>query len=209
MMTAENTIRRLSTARIVALAWFALLSLFLVIDHVALTHVAHDVKINANDAQIASAQEKLADLERRLADIEQKPASMSQSAFATVRKTLEDRLTHVDQTASGNARTDDLTPLANRLSAVETRLVKLRPSANVSATAPMASSALEPPFSVLGIELRGGERVLAIAPLGSRVLAQARLLRVGDTEDHWHLDTLTATAAQFRVDGRSQRIEVP
>ena len=67
----------------------------------------------------------------------------------------------------------------------------------------------EPPFRVLGVELRGGERFLSITSTAAASLAGARLLREGDADGGWHLQSIEARAAVFRVDGQVQRLAVP
>jgi hypothetical protein len=59
----------------------------------------------------------------------------------------------------------------------------------------------EPPFNVVGVELRGGERFLSVAAPGV-VGADVRLLREGDAVGAWHLLAIEAHAAVFRVAAR-------
>ena len=40
-------------------------------------------------------------------------------------------------------------------------------------------------------------------------LGSVRLLREGDAEGGWHLQSIEARAAVFRVDGQVQRLAVP
>ena len=67
----------------------------------------------------------------------------------------------------------------------------------------------EPPFSVAGLELRGGERFLSIAAPGVAAVRELRLLREGDAIGAWQLQVIEAHAAVFRVDGQTQRIALP
>ncbi|MDH1440372.1 chemotaxis protein [Pseudomonas sp. GD03721] len=64
---------------------------------------------------------------------------------------------------------------------------------------PPVPAPLPPPFTVLGTESRGGERFLLAAPLGSRSLAEVRLLHHGERIGTWHLKTLGASTAIFAV----------
>lgn len=63
---------------------------------------------------------------------------------------------------------------------------------------------LSPPFQVIGLEVRGGERFLSIAPNGSTRLEQISLIRPGDTRYDWQLRTLGSNTAEFQVNGTTQ-----
>ncbi len=67
----------------------------------------------------------------------------------------------------------------------------------------------ESPFRVLGVELRAGERFLSITSTAAGSLAGARLLREGDAEGGWQLQSIEAQAGVFRVNGQTQRVAVP
>jgi len=61
------------------------------------------------------------------------------------------------------------------------------------------------PFSVLGIEHRGGESFLAVSPLQNTQLQDVQLLRPGESRAGWQLRSLTSTKAQFALpNGRTQ-----
>ncbi|WP_448125442.1 chemotaxis protein [Pseudomonas veronii] len=102
----------------------------------------------------------------------------------------------------------DLTALRARLEHVEQQLVNLKtqPSTPLSpATAKPKKTArpkptpLSPPFSVLSVESRGGERFLAVAPPNSRSLRDVRLLHSGEQFGAWHLKVLEPNSAIFAV----------
>src|SRR3546814_14594745 len=59
------------------------------------------------------------------------------------------------------------------------------------------------------MELRGGERFLAITSTAAGSLAGARLLREGDAEGGWQLQSIAAQAGVFQVNGQTQRVAVP
>lgn len=74
---------------------------------------------------------------------------------------------------------------------------------------PAETSPVEPPFTPLGIELRDGEYVLSLLPSDARSPADVRILRPGDSEADWQLETLEAHVAYFRIAGRTLRITLP
>ena len=103
----------------------------------------------------------------------------------------------------------DLTALRARLEQVEQQLLDLRtkpfpPPPTPSATKPKKTARpkpvpLSPPFSVLGVESRGGQRFLAVAPHDSRSLIDVRLLHSGEQLGAWHLKVLESNSAIFAV----------
>lgn len=81
---------------------------------------------------------------------------------------------------------------------------KAPPARKVEAiTKPLESP---PPFTVVGVEYRGGERFLSVAPPGSTRLSQLYLVRPGDTIDgsNWRLSSLDDSRAQFSINGTSR-----
>lgn len=69
---------------------------------------------------------------------------------------------------------------------------------------------LSPPFTVLGIESRGGEMFASIAPSHSKSysLSQVKLLRIGDSYKNWHLRNIKNNAVVFNVGTRQQVITI-
>jgi hypothetical protein len=68
---------------------------------------------------------------------------------------------------------------------------------------------LEPPFNVVGLELRGGERFVSIASHGAAALTDLRLLREGESIGAWQLQAIEAHAVVFRVDDQTVRVALP
>ncbi|UYZ83093.1 hypothetical protein MTZ49_10815 [Entomomonas sp. E2T0] len=67
---------------------------------------------------------------------------------------------------------------------------------------------LVPPFSVLGIESRGGELFVSVAPSKSYSLNQIKLLRTGDSYRSWQLKSIRTNAVVFNVGTRQQVITI-
>jgi len=67
-----------------------------------------------------------------------------------------------------------------------------------------------PPFHVMGVEYRGGERFLSVAPPGSTQLSQINLLRPGDAiaGTAWRLSALDDQSARFDVSGNSRTLTI-
>ena len=114
----------------------------------------------------------------------------------------------------------DLTALRARLEQVEQQLLDLRkkpfpPPPTPSATKPKKTvrsnpAPLSPPFSVLSVESRGGERFLAVAPHDSRSLTDVRLLHSGEQQGAWRLKILEPNSAIFAVAAQpDQTVHLP
>ncbi|MNF64357.1 hypothetical protein D3C84_460840 [compost metagenome] len=121
---------------------------------------------------------------------------------------------------AGRATVADLTVLRARLEQVEQQLLELKnqpspPPPTSSVTKPKKTARpkpapLSPPFSVLGVESRGGERFLAVAPPDSRSLRDVRLLHNGEQLGAWHLKVLEPNSAIFAVAAQpDQTVHLP
>ncbi|WP_415764782.1 chemotaxis protein [Pseudomonas sp. ZB1P45] len=114
----------------------------------------------------------------------------------------------------------DLTALRTRLEQVEQQLLDLRTQPSPPPPTPAATRAkktarpkpapLSPPFTVLGVESRGGERFLAVAPHNSRALMDVRLLHSGEQLGTWQLKVLEPNSAIFAVAAQpDQTVHLP
>ncbi len=114
----------------------------------------------------------------------------------------------------------DMTALRARLEHVEQLLLDIKtqpsfPPPTSSATKPKQKARpkpvpLSPPFSVLSVESRGGERFLAVAPHDSRSLMDVRLLHSGEQLGAWHLKVLEPNSAVFAVAAQpDQTVQLP
>lgn len=64
---------------------------------------------------------------------------------------------------------------------------------------------IDPPFTIIGLEWRGGESFLAVMPVQGGRLADVALMRAGDTHSSWRLSAIEPGAAQFALpDGNHQ-----
>ena len=144
---------------------------------------------------------RVAELEQQAAASKNQPKPVTQPDFEAARKALDERLTQVEQAQAADAHAGDLQALQARMGDLEARMKRT--------AAPAKPKVPEPPFNVVGVELRGGERFLSVtAPKASSVL-DVWLLREGDAVGAWHLLAIEARAAVFRVDGQTQRLALP
>lgn len=114
----------------------------------------------------------------------------------------------------------DMTVLRARLEHVEQQLLDRKTQPSPPLPTPAVTRAkkaarpkpipLSPPFTVLGLESRGGERFLAVAPHDSHALMSVRLLHSGEEFGTWRLKTLESTLAIFRVAAQpDQTVHLP
>lgn len=201
---------------VVTSVWLILVSAIAVIDHVALSQMTTDVR--SYESEISIVQADLAKLERQLDDVAAQPASVSEARFVAAREAWDARIAQLEQAIGNAAQRDELAPMHDRLNALETRLSNLRPTrptpasrsrSTVDATPKNPPEVLVPPFRVLGIDIRGGESFLSVAPTGADTLTQVLALRVGEAYGDWRLEKLNGTSAEFRIGSRSIKLELP
>lgn len=66
-----------------------------------------------------------------------------------------------------------------------------------------------PPFSVSGVELRGGRSYLAVASGAAGRLSDLRLVGEGQNIGQWHLSSIEGHSAAFIINGQTVVIPVP
>ncbi|MBS0417980.1 MAG: hypothetical protein JSR66_09725 [Proteobacteria bacterium] len=204
---------------VMALGWVAILSAIVFVDHARWRHLASEVHTSTPaSGAVAALDNRVTALETQMAALKRQPTTAIESAarFAAASKALEDRLTHLEQGGTEGAAKTDLELLARRLSVLESARAQAAHSASASVTAPHAARSpsatrapTDPPFQLVGLELRGGETFLAIAPSKAVSLAEMSVLRVGDVQDGWQLEALDSKSATFRFQGQPHRLELP
>lgn len=66
------------------------------------------------------------------------------------------------------------------------------------------------PFTIIGLEYRGGESFLAVSPLQNAQLQDIQLLRPNESRDGWLLKAITPESVSFVLpDGRSHDVKLP
>lgn len=197
--------------KIATAVWLLLVSVLAVVNSVGLSRLTEQSRTSAQDAHVQALATRISDLEQQTEAVKRQPKPITRTDFDTARQALAERLSHVEQAQAADTRGEDLQALQVRVVAIEARLKKAAPPATVSrcTAEPAKPKVPEPPFSVVGLELRGGERFLSIAAQGATSLPEVRLLREGDSVGAWHLQAIEAHVAVFRVDGQTLRITLP
>ena len=215
-MTVEHRSERVRASSVVLVALIALTSALAVVNHVALFRqqeaVERQLKTTADAAQLLVYEERLAALQQQLSAIVREPPAVADASFQVEREALAAQLEAIKGTLAEFARSSELQLVRDQLRTVEQRLLQIRrttPSPPAEPKPDAQPAEVMPPFAVLALEARAGEQFLSLLPLGSRSLADARLLRVGESFENWRLAALDANAATFQHDGRQHHIKLP
>jgi len=197
--------------KIAAGVWLALVSAIAIVDSVALSRLVEQSRSSVQNAQMQALATRVSDLEHQAEAAKRQPKPVVQGDFDAARQALEERLVHVEQAQATDAHGDDIKALQARVGVLEARLKSRALSATTSRkTAETAKPKVpEPPFNVVGLELRGGERFVSIASRGATALIDLRLLREGGSIGAWQLQAIDAHAAVFRADNQTVRLALP
>lgn len=206
----HSTLTRAATA-----TWLLLISAAAVINHVTLSHLTERVETLASMSRVEALEQRLAEVTEQLAQTPPSPDALPQARYETERTALEQRLSAIEQALSSHPKDATLQPLQARLEQLEARLTAPRPAPPATPRprlqAPPTPKETEPPFRVMGAELRSGEQFISILPANTsgHALAQIRLLRPGEIESGWHLERVEGDTAIFRHGDDTQRLPVP
>ena len=214
MMTTAQTERshRTTLLRVAGATWLLLISAVVVIDHVILSTRADRTEDAVPATQLSELEAQLAELAREIEQQRQEPAALPLGRYESERVALDQRLEALEQ-AVDDRPTIDLQSLQTRIDRLEVRLATVRSAPTAASRPPVRAPArprhVEPSFRVIGVELRAGERFLSILPADAAALAQARLLRAGETEAGWRLEVIEDGGAVFRHGDEVRRLTVP
>ncbi|QQC64359.1 hypothetical protein [Paraburkholderia ginsengisoli] len=191
-------------------SWLILISIASVVDHVALSRLTQRTQQSVQVADMAALQRRQSALEQQLALLKQRPPAVSPVELASARQATDDRMARVEHALDTRASADAFTQLEARTSQIETQLAALHQKPEPVAPRRRASPRIvTPPFALRGIELRGGEPFLSIAPSAASPLSEERLLRAGDSDGNWLLESIDGKAVTFRMNGRAYPFPVP
>ncbi|GAA0846170.1 MULTISPECIES: hypothetical protein [Burkholderiaceae] len=205
--------RRTRWLKIAAGIWLLLISLIAIVHSVGLSRLTEQGRRDTQATQIKALAGQIAELAQQAEADKHQPKPVSQADFAASRQVLETRLASVEQAQADAAHASDLQALQERVDTVEARQQELKSATPTvrRSRAPVATQpkVQTPPFRIVGLELRGGERFLSIASPATTSLANVRLLREGDSDGDWQLQSIDAHAALFLVKGQPQRVALP
>jgi BMFP domain-containing protein YqiC len=198
--------------KIAAGVGLTLVSALAIVNSVGLSRLAEQTRSSAQSAHVQALVARVGDLEQQAEAFKRQAKPSTQADIDAARQALEGRLSQLEQAQAGDDRAGDLGALQARVGDIEARLKKATPPATAAprrAAEAAQPKVPEPPFTVVGVELRGGERFLSVTAPKAASVSDMRLLREGDAVGAWHLQTIGTHAAVFRVDGQVQRIALP
>ena len=201
---------RVRWPKIAAAVWLLLVSVLTIVNSVGLSRVVEQTRTSAQDAHVQAIAARVDELGQQAEAAKHQPKPIAQAELDSARQALDERLSHIEQAQAVDAHGEAVQALQVRVSAIEARLKKalLATAPHRTADAPKPK-ALELPFNVVGLELRGGERFVSIAVPGAGSLRDVQLLREDESVGAWQLQTIEAHAAVFRMDGQTLRVAVP
>lgn len=209
--------RRTQVTYAAVMAWLLLLTVAVAVfggDFVRLQQQLHSSAFNSITDELNT---RIAALENLASAANRQPAALSLTEFRPLRKQWNQRLTQLEQDQQTTAKDSDLETLRARMDALEqsqkAAAVQIQPTTRKAQRPSMVkrrTAPTVPDFTPLGIELRGGERFLAIAPNGgATALNQVQLLAVGEAQGRWQLQAMQSSSSLFRVEQQIRRLNVP
>lgn len=214
-MTPVSHSRSSRLTRAAVVAWLLLLTLTDTLFWVAFTRLQQPLQNTAADSVIEELSKRVGALEDVMSAAGREPANLSLNEFWPLREQWDQRLIQLEQTQQATADCTDLDALRRRLDTLEntqkvasqTRTTTRK--AHTLAKEPRRTASAAPDFTPLGIESRGGVRMLAILPKDAAALNHVRLLALGEAQGRWQLQAIEDRSALFRVDQQMRRLNLP
>ncbi len=164
--------------------------------------------------QAQDLQANVEKLERTLEHLSTQPPHAAQSEFELSQATFEQRITAIEDALRLQPSDADLERLRGRVHALESQATPsprpsrpFRPARRPALHLP--SQEAQPPFQIVGPELRGGHQFLTLLANGSHSIADVTLLRIGEAIGAWQLNRVTPDGAEFRVHGNTRILPLP
>ena len=219
------------TTLIFSLCLIALASVLAYENH-QLSLVSNDLASTADKDSLNALLTRLAKVDERLDAVDSKHL-VTNDDFRSGQQALSNRIDTVQ--AYAKQATETTHDLSLRVTAAEEQVMVLKASIEMieirlqelskplttepPVIAPLPKPVIRkkpppapqpPPFTVIGIEYRGGERFLSVAPSGTTQLSQINLIRPGDgvTGTAWKLKSMDGRLAHFEVAGLSRTLTV-
>ncbi|EEH8378412.1 hypothetical protein G3164_000592 [Salmonella enterica subsp. enterica serovar Montevideo] len=204
---------RVPLLRVATITWVLLISAGTVVNKVALSNLATQTSASAQSTQVAALETRLTELSQQIEAQRQQPDTLTTTQFETERLAIEQRVSRIEQALSEQLTADSLAPLHSRIEQLEARLAKAAqvvpaPTRTRKNQASRPKAAV-PPFKVVGLEMRGGERFLSIQPAGGASSPLTGVLRPGESEAGWRLETIEDRTAVFKNNGQVLRVVAP
>ncbi|CAI2536652.1 Uncharacterised protein [Serratia ficaria] len=199
--------------RAATITWILLISAGTVVNYVALSNLATQTSASAQKPQVAVLETRLRELSQQIEAQRQQPSAMTTTRYESERQAIEQRVSTIERSLDDRLTAESLSPLLTRIEQLESRQAK---AAQVTSAPTLTQKnqaskpkAAVPPFKVIGLEMRGGERFLSIQPSGGAASPLTGVLRPGESEAGWRLETIEDRTAVFQNNGRVLRVVEP
>jgi hypothetical protein len=171
-------------------------------------------QLDTTQAQLQQIDARVAELAQVSQALQAQPEAATAAALQAIRQHLDARLAQIEQELSTRATADALVAVRDEIEQLKNRQAAARPAAPARprAARPTATVAKEelPPFQVLGVELRAGQRSLSVAPAGSGWSpAQIQVVLPGEAVGQWRLDAIDGKTAVFSRGEQVRRLAIP
>ncbi|MFJ4443349.1 hypothetical protein ACIPZ8_14805 [Pseudomonas sp. NPDC089422] len=177
----------------------------------SLEQLAESIQQCSTATQAEFLDERLSALEHFKSEEQKWPQTVTPEQLSELRNALEQRLATQEAQITERASTNELQAVRDAVATLGDSIQKLeieKPPKQPAKHPSFKSLATAPPFKLLGIEVRGGHRFVAVSPLGNAALEHIQLLRVGDQYQGWQLESLEPQAAVFQVNAQTRRLDV-
>lgn len=202
-----------------------------------LTNLVRAVNGAAEKVSIDALQNRVSAIDDRLDTVSGQPL-VTMEDFRNSQQALSTRIDAVQASAKqaqeaateatrSSASAGDLLVLKADVESLEDKLQKIgKPQAQATAPVPKAPPSKPkpklaavkaplppqepPPFQMVGLEYRGGERFLSVAPAGSTRLSQIYLIRPGEvvSGSTWRLKSVDERTATFDAGGTTRTLSI-
>lgn len=208
--------------RFLVLLWLLVLT-GLVFSNLATTaRMQADISESGQDAHVLLLEETVAGLAGQLAVLQEWPGE-HQNHLVEMQRELHERIRILSDNLAGLAKQSEFQALQVQLQQLQHDVQALQAAPVVKPAAPagvtssgggknraagQAGTIVRPPFKVLGVELRGGERLLSVLPAGEASVTSVILLHAGQHIGQWRLEVIEERHAVFKVGARTHRIAI-
>jgi len=219
-LTERPRRRRISFFSVFIFIWLSFVSVVVGAGALQLHAMTGKMKDGATDARLKELTSRITDVARlndeRIEELKNAPTPVTETRLNEIKGEIEQKVEAASSTTAErlDAIAADLKAMEARVTTLEAGIERLKQrAASVATPATPAAAArpamVLPPFRVLGVEARGGERLLSIAPLHATSIDDISLLRVGASVDRWRLLAIEAKSALFAVGDEMKRIPLP
>lgn len=218
-------------------AGLLILGAIIALQQYQLSTLSRTVNGAAEKVSIDALQSRVSAIDDRLETVSGKPL-VTMEDFRNSQQALSNRIDAMQASAKqaqeaaieatrSSASAGDLLVLKANVESLEDKLQKIsKPQAQATAPVPKAppskpkpklaavkaplSPQEPPPFQMVGLEYRGGERFLSVAPAGSTRLSQIYLIRPGEvvSGSTWRLKAVDERTATFDAGGTTRTLSI-